>query len=244
MKLFNSIVFVQDMSKSDVTRIISVTLLMYTLVYFVRVSFLMNNTEDAFFIENFWNKLCISSNVTVQSKQLWSIITYMFMHNSIISMLSSMVWVWIFAGSLEDNAGKNASFIVYIIGGIIGALCMLGFHSFFSAPTNESTLYYTPQAATMALAIASTLYAPRFIFFQTTYLKVPLYVFTLLYIVLCAVTNTTNSSMWCITVGGALVGLLHQTILKSFFALLRTKITTWGNMFWDNSFFMQKNKVK
>ena len=55
----------------------------------------------------------------------WTIFTYMFAHNSIWYLISSLLWLWCFGYILQDLAGNNKLFPVYLYGGFFGGLFFL-----------------------------------------------------------------------------------------------------------------------
>ena len=65
--------------------------------------------------------LCFNSSPKIFIRQPWSLITYMFMHGSIMHILSNMI-ILFFAGKMfESYLGAKKMLSTYIIGGIFGA---------------------------------------------------------------------------------------------------------------------------
>src|SRR5438552_11039036 len=58
-------------------------------------------------------------------KRPWTIITYMLAHTSIWYLISSLLWLWCFGYILQDLAGNNKLFPVYLYGGVFGGIFFL-----------------------------------------------------------------------------------------------------------------------
>jgi membrane associated rhomboid family serine protease len=237
MGIFNSNIFIKETAKSDITRIIAITGLMYVILFFIRVSFLMNSVSDNFFTVQFWNTLCIPNSVTYFAKQSWCLFTYMFIHNDILAMISSMVWVWVFGTVYEDTEGKNSVLSLFILGSLLGGVFLL--LSTFIFKNEALHLYFTPYAGITTLAVASILKNPSYVFMKLTFMQISISMFGILYVILLVSMNTTNIHLWSIIAGGAFMGVLSRTILKSFFKTIQNKLTTGGDYFWNN-----KNYIK
>ncbi len=113
----------------------------------------------------------------------WTLITYMFAHNSIWYLVSSLLWLWCFGYILQDLAGNNKLFPVYLYGGFFGGLCFVITANLIPAMQADTASAYMMGAGTsvMAIAIATTTLAPDFRILPMLNGGIPLWVLTLIF---------------------------------------------------------------
>ncbi|MEP6684996.1 MAG: rhomboid family intramembrane serine protease [Parafilimonas sp.] len=113
----------------------------------------------------------------------WTIITYMFAHNSIWYLISSLLWLWCFGYILQDLAGNNKLFPIYLYGGFFGGLFFLitaNLIPSIHANAAEFSLMGAG-ASVMAVAIATTYITPNYRIFPMLNGGIPLWVLTLVF---------------------------------------------------------------
>jgi hypothetical protein len=92
-----------------------------------------------------------------------------------------MLWLWGFGSILQSMAGNRHSIPVYIYGSIAGAFAFLTIS--LLQPIIPSFPLEAANAAIMAVALAATTIAPQYRLFQHIGTGIPLWVFTVLYII-------------------------------------------------------------
>jgi membrane associated rhomboid family serine protease len=113
----------------------------------------------------------------------WTILTYMFAHNSIWYLISSLLWIWCFGYILQDLAGNNKLFPIYLYGGFFGGLFFLITANLIPSIHANAAAFSLMGAGTsvMAVAVATTYLAPDYRIFPMLNGGVPIWVLTLLF---------------------------------------------------------------
>ena len=113
----------------------------------------------------------------------WTIVTYMFSHNSIWYLISSLLWLWCFGYILQDLVGNNKLFPVYLYGGFFGGIFFLITANLIPSIHANIADFSMLGAGTsvMAVAIATTTFAPDYRIFPMLNGGVPLWVLTLIF---------------------------------------------------------------
>ena len=60
-----------------------------------------------------------------QGRQLWGLVTHMFVHGGWLHLLGNMFYLWIFARAIEDELGPVGFLWQYLLCGLIGSLVLL-----------------------------------------------------------------------------------------------------------------------
>ena len=64
--------------------------------------------------------VALSADTHILLTRPWTVLTYMFTHNSIWYLISSLLWLWCFGYILQDLAGNKKLFPIYLYGGFFG----------------------------------------------------------------------------------------------------------------------------
>ncbi len=177
------------------------------------------------------------------AKAPWTFFLGMFVHTGIILTFTNMLWLWAFGSIFQDIAGNNKVIPVYIYGGLAGAIVFIASNYAIPQLRNSagvSTLQGA-NASIMAIAVATTALAPDYRFFRMLNGGIPIWVLTLLYIVI---------DFAGIGGGGAAYHLAHLAGGASGFAfivLLRKghDMSAWMNKFyfWFMNLFNPDKKI-
>jgi membrane associated rhomboid family serine protease len=126
------------------------------------------------------------AQLTQLSERPWTILTFMFSHTSVIHILSNMIWLWAFGFILQELTGNKKLIPIYIYGGLAGAVGFILASYLIPQlkPSISDASLLGANASTMAVAVATTMLAPNFRFFRNINGGIPIWVLTLVYIVI------------------------------------------------------------
>ncbi len=147
----------------------------------------------------------------------WTILSYMFSDIVFLRVLSNMLWLWAFGSILQDISGNNKVIPVYLYGGLGGALFFILTSAFTtsSLPAIEVPGLMGANPAAMAVAVAATLLAPGYRFFRMLGGGIPIWILTILYILIDIADISKNTPLMMAHIGGALAGFLFVMLLRS-----------------------------
>src|SRR4051794_25793447 len=128
----------------------------------------------------------LPASLTRLSERPWTILTYMFTHTGVMHILSNMLWLWAFGFILQELTGNKKLIPIYIYGGLAGALVFILANYLMPSlhPFIETGSLIGANAATMAVAVATTTLAPNYRFFRNLNGGIPIWVVTLIYIII------------------------------------------------------------
>ena len=139
----------------------------------------------------------------------WTILTYMFVHTGVIYMLVTMLWLWVFGSIFQTVADNNKTIPLYIYGGLAGAVIFIAVN--YMIPGLRDQVAYSTMfggnAAIMAIAVGATTLTPNYKLFQAINGGIPLWVLTLVYIII-DIAGGGGMAHNLAHLGGGLIGYL------------------------------------
>jgi membrane associated rhomboid family serine protease len=147
----------------------------------------------------------------------WTLISSGFTHMDFWVMLSNMFWLWTYGFIFQDLTGNRRIFPLYLYGSVIGAgvylLCYAIFPQLKSAP--EAHLYFGAIAPIISIAIGATAFAPGYRLFPMIGGGIPLWVMTVVFLIIDIFYLTSRPAWFFPHIGAALTGFLFVQSLKS-----------------------------
>lgn len=151
------------------------------------------------------------------SERPWAVLTYMFSHTNVIHFLSNMLWLWAFGFILQELTGNKKLVPIYIYGGLMGAIFFIIAN--YSIPPIRAYISNSAllgaNSSTMAIAVATTVLAPNFRFFRNLGGGIPIWVLTVVYVLIDFAGVASASAAYSIShLGGGLAGFLFVYFLR------------------------------
>jgi Rhomboid family len=166
----------------------------------------------------------LPASLTELSKAPWTVFTFMFSQGGIVetfplmlTMLSSMLWLWAFGYILQDLSGNRLIFPIYIYGSVLGAVFFIA--AMYMVPVfrpHIPTWYLAgSQTGTAALAVAVTTLSPNYRLFRNLGNGIPVWVLTGLYFLvkLIQAFSLSNADSFAV-LGSGFAGFLFVILLK------------------------------
>lgn len=165
----------------------------------------------------------LSTDLSMLAHHPWTLLTYMFAHESVLHVVSTLLWLWAFGYILQDLSGNRHLFPLFLYGGVIGGIIFLissnAIHNFANGPL---TLMLGSGASVMAIAIAATTLAPNFRIFPMINGGIPLWVIMLVYVAIDYTTIATQN-------GGTALAHLSGGVFGFFYMAQLKKGNDWSN---------------
>lgn len=178
----------------------------------------------------------------------WTIFTYMFVHVGVIYTVITLVWLWVFGSILQDLSGNSKIIPLYIYGGIAGAIVFVAAN--YLVPSLRNQVEYSfmlgGNAGIMAIAVATTTLSPDYRLFKMLNGGIPLWILTLLYIII-DIAGSRGMGEQLAHLGGGLIGFLFIVSLRKGFdwSLWMHKLYNWFlNLFNPDKPLPERKKIK
>ena len=213
----------------------SLNVIFFLLLITIQVVYFFFQANEAAFATQIVQYFEMPAQLTKLSERPWTILTYMFSHTGVMHILSNMLWLWAFGFILQELTGNKKLIPIYIYGGLAGALAFI-MANYLIPPLHPfigSASLMGANAATMAVAVATTTLAPQYRFFKNLNGGIPIWVLTLIYVLIDIAGVASLGAAFSLShLFGGLAGFI-------FIYLLRKKIdgSVWMNSLYN--WFMQ-----
>jgi membrane associated rhomboid family serine protease len=177
-------IFLGQDNNSLVT-LFAINAIVFIVFKFIYLVFQMTKLDINSYGPTVFNWMTLPADIQKTSTRPWTIITHLFTHRDLLSILPNMFWLCIFGYVLQDLTGNKKLIPIYIYGGLAGALFyVITYHLVPKLqPILPTANLYGANAAILAVAIATTTVKPDYRFFPLINGGIPLWVFTLLFVV-------------------------------------------------------------
>jgi membrane associated rhomboid family serine protease len=222
------------------TMLIAINLIVFVILAFVKVVYFFSNGDQGLsvFYNNFFYWLTLPADLDKFLSRPWTLITHMFVHDTsgVWHILGNLLWLWAFGYILQDLTGNRKIIPIFLYGALAGAAAYMLTYNLIP-PLKEHlpvAQAFGASAGIMAIAIATTTLAPGYRIFTMLNGGIPIWVITVLYLVIDLATIPDNNPGGHIAhIAGGGMGFLFMTMLQ------RGK--DWGQ--WMNNFYDWANDL-
>ena len=200
------------------TWLVMINMVVFVLVNFIKIVYLLSYDTNAianeFFHKQILDWFTLPGNPEIFASRPWTIVVYMFTHESVWHLISSMLWLWGFGYILQDLTGNNKLIPVYLYGGLAGAIIFLLSSNFFPA-LSSAAVFIGAGSSIMAIAVATTTLAPDYRIFPMINGGIPLWVLTLIYVAIDFATIASSSGSYALAhLAGGAIGFIFVRQLR------------------------------
>jgi membrane associated rhomboid family serine protease len=197
--------------------LISINAVIFLALVFIRVIYLIIQSPSGLFESNIVPWFTLPASVSGLAHKPWTALSYMFTHTDFILALTNMLWLWVFGSIFQEMTGNKKLIPVYIYGGVAGA-CVFIASSYLipsARPLINASSLQGSNAAIMAVAVATTTLAPDYRFFKMLNGGIPLWVLTILYVVIDFAGIANDGIAYNIVhLAGGLTGFMFVVMLR------------------------------
>ena len=166
--------------------LVGINAIIFVSLGLIQVIYYMTQSSNSAFGYEILRWFILPAKLSTLATMPWTVLTYMFVHTGIIYTLINMVWLWVFGSIFQDLSGNKKIIPVYLYGGIAGAAVFIGVN--YAVPQLHDQIEYSSMlggnASIIAVAVATTALAPDFRLFKNLNGGIPLWILTLLYVII------------------------------------------------------------
>jgi membrane associated rhomboid family serine protease len=216
----------------------AVNMLIFVLISFLKTVYYLTDTPLELFERQIVDWFRMPSSFVGVFYKPWTFIIHFFSQYHFWQLVSSMLWLWSFGYIFQDLSGNKHIIPVYIYAGAIGAVGFLTANLFMPASLHTAGPTMGAGASIVGIAVATTVLAPKYKLFPLVNGGIPLWVLTLIFLVLDFSTARVVPSILISHIIAALVGFGYMKLLQS-----GTNAGDWMIRFyhWGNNLLAPKN---
>lgn len=229
-KTNRSILLGQD--NNALVYLVAINLLVFVILTFIKIIYYLSEIPIEFFDKQILDWFTLTPVAENFLTRPWVIFTYMFTHQSIWGLISSLLWLWGFGYILQDLTGNNKLIPIYLYGGLIGGVCFFLTANFFPVLANHLNSIEPmtgASAAVMAVAVATTTLAPYYRIFPLINGGIPLWVLMVIFVAIDFATMAGgNAGVTVAQLAGGAIGFFYiQQVRRG------NDWGAWMNRFWN-----------
>ncbi len=167
--------------------LLAINAIAFSIVTFLKILHVLDGGNVAGFVNSTLPYFAVSADTPTFVSKPWTILTYMFSEYGLWSLITSMIWLWCYGYLFQDLVGNKKLIPVYLYGGLAGGLFFLLAVNLIpalkaAAPTIQPLAGAGP--AIIAVAIATTTFAPGYRIFPMINGGIPLWMLTLIFVII------------------------------------------------------------
>lgn len=217
--------------------LIIINAVVFVLVNFIKIVFYLSESDINSFYNNVLSWFVLPAQLHKLASRPWTVLSYMFTHESIWSLIGTVLWLWGFGYILQDLTGNKKIIPIYLYGGFAGAVFFIATqYTFPVLRANVDTVFPMIGAgsAVMAIAVATTTLAPGYRLLPMLNGGIPLWVLTVIFVAFDYATIASASAGTAIAhLAGAATGFVFIKQMQ--------QGVDWSN--WLNNFFDWLNNL-
>lgn len=194
--------------------LLAINLVAYVMLGFLKVIYFLDGTSIELFYKNIFHLFTLPTSGDQWLTQAWSLFTFNWIHDGFWELLTNMIWLSVFGYVLQMNQSNKHLFPIYFYAGLMGGLTYI----IMSFGVSANFIPFPLMGASMsvsAVAIATTLIAPRFKLIANIGNGIPLWILSIIYFVLQIAMFTkypiANSIVAILSV---ITGVVYGLLLK------------------------------
>lgn len=211
--------FTLGQDNNALTALFALNVIFFLILLLIQVGFLVSERSLQSFETEVLRWMALPSDWLTFSERPWTILTYMFGDAgfNLMQLVGNLFWLWAFGYILQSQAGNDKIIPIYLYGGIAGGLFFLLAHTVMPNLHDQAghSFLIGANAATMAIAMATTTLVPNYRFFTQIRNGIPIWVLLGLYILVDLAGIARLSAAYSLShLGGALAGFLFVFFLR------------------------------
>jgi membrane associated rhomboid family serine protease len=191
--------------------LLAINLVAYVMLGFLKVIYFLDGTPIELFYKNIFHLFTLPTSGAAWLTHAWSLFTFNWIHDGFWELFTNIIWLSVFGYVLQMNQSNKHLFPIYFYAGLLGGIAYI----IMSFGVGSNFISFPLMGASMsvsAIAIATTLIAPRFKLIANIGNGIPLWILSLIYFALQIATLTkyqfANSIVAIISVSMAVVYVL------------------------------------
>lgn len=189
----------------------------YLVLLTIKTGLSVNEQSQNVFYTQVVNWFQLPASLPKLGERLWTVLTYMFSDVVLFRAISNMLWLWAFGSILQNLTGNRKLIPVYLYGGLAGALFFILASNLIPASKTsiDTAGLLGANASIMAVAVTATMISPDYRFFRHIRGGIPLWVLTIIYIVIDLAGVASRDPAQAIAhIGGGAAGLSFVLLLQ------------------------------
>jgi membrane associated rhomboid family serine protease len=211
--------------------LVGILAIVFCIFKFIWLVYEIAKRDTGAYDQNIFNWLVVPADFDKMMTRPWTLLSFMFMHSNPWEMVGNLLWLWAFGYIFQDLTGNKKLVPLFIYGSVGAAIFFTLCYNLVPqlVPAAAGVTLVGAAAGITAIAVAATTLAPDYRIFPMINGGVPLWILTVLYLVidLSLIAAQKSTPGHFAHLAGGVVGFL--------FIYQMRRGRDWSN--WMNNFF-------
>ena len=199
-------------------QLIVINAVLFIILKFIYLIYAMDPGGEKLFDSKIFSWFALPASFDRLLSRPWTVLSYMFSDADLPRFVGNMFWLWGFGYILQDLMGNRKLVPLYLYGGVAAAVFYLVSYSVIPGLRAGGSLASLAgaNASVMAIAIATTTLAPDYRIFPMINGGIPLWIFTLIFIIIDFGTGIRHGdySLYIANLSGAATGFVFVLLVR------------------------------
>src|ERR1700761_1666017 len=166
-------------------QLVVINAVLFVILKFIYLIYTLNSLNPAAYEGNVLSWVFLPANLDKLSSRPWTVLSYMFADQHVFRFIGNMFWLWSFGYIMQDLMGNRKLVPIYLYGGVAGAAFFVLSYAIFPQMQSQTPFAELAgaNASIIAIAIAVTTVAPDYRIFPMINGGIPLWIFTVLFVI-------------------------------------------------------------
>jgi len=228
-------------------QLVVINAVLFIVLKFIYLIYNLNPGGTQLFLSKIFSWFALPAGFDKLLSRPWTVLSYMFSEWDVFRFIGNMVWLWGFGYVLQDLMGNRKLVPLYLYGGVVAAAFYIVSYSLFPGLKAgvAAVSLSGANASVMAIAIATTTLAPDYRIFPMINGGIPLWIFTLIYVIIDFGTGIRHGDygLYIANLSGAATGFFFVLLMRRGLdgSIWMNRVFDWCNDLFNPN---KKHKIK
>ena len=169
-------------TSNPLVMLIIINAMMLILLNFLKSIYTFSSIPESAFYSNIYQYFAMPADLGTFLSRPWTILTMQFSEVKVFLAISNIFWLWVFGNLIQDLVGGDKLIPLYLYCGLVSAISFTAASSIYFAALVNGIFFTGVSSILLGLAVAACTISPGYRFFPLIGGGIPLWVITLVYI--------------------------------------------------------------
>lgn len=185
----------------------------FILMNFLKSIYVFSRIPEEQFYRNIYHWFVMPGDPMKFITRPWTLVTMQFTEVKLIMIISNLIWLWTFGHLVQDLVGNEKIIPIYIYSATIAGISFIVAANVFYPGATSSMFFSGGIAGILGLAAAATTISPQYRFFPMIGGGIPLWIISLVYLLLNLSGAFSNPVLFLPIAAGGLTGFFYVRML-------------------------------
>ncbi len=186
----------------------------FILMNFLKSIYVFSRIPEEQFYRNMYHWFVMPGDPAKFITRPWTLITMQFTEVKLIMVISNLIWLWTFGHLVQDLVGNGKIIPIYLYSATLAGFAFLVSANVFYPGATSSMFFSGTISGILGLAAAATTISPQYKFFPMIGGGIPLWIISLVYLLLNLSAAFSNPVLLLPVAAGGLTGFFYIQMVK------------------------------